>query len=285
MRLRRRHRTKKRSVGAGAALLVVTLGVATACGNADGEPSGLDAFGHVHAIAVDPADGHLYLATHHGVFQLADAGPARRMGEGRQDTMGFAIAGPSQFLASGHPAPGEGGPVHLGLIESTDAGRTWRTLSLAGQADFHALRVAPGVVYGLNSTDGALMASADRVTWQVRSSIELHDLAVDPARPETVLAATEQGVRRSVDGGRTWSPPSGPPLRLLHWSTPGQLWAVASDGRLLRSADGGVAWTATGGRVPDTPAAFTVDGDTIHLATADGRVRRSSDAGATWQAR
>ena len=35
---------------------------------------------------------------------------AERVGEGLQDTMGFSVVGPDHFLASGHPAPGEGGP-------------------------------------------------------------------------------------------------------------------------------------------------------------------------------
>ena len=29
-------------------------------------------------------------------------------------------------------------PSSLGLIESTDGGKTWQQLSLAGEADFHA---------------------------------------------------------------------------------------------------------------------------------------------------
>ncbi|MEV4482703.1 F510_1955 family glycosylhydrolase [Micromonospora coxensis] len=239
-----------------------------------------DEFGHVHGLGVNPRDGQLYAATHHGVFRMTGNGPTR-VGEGRQDTMGFTVTGPDEFLASGHPAPGAPGPAHLGLINSTDAGRTWRTLSLAGEADFHLLRQASGTVYGLDSTSGVLMASTDRASWERRARIEAYDLAVDPTRPDTLLVTGEQGVRRSTDGGRSWSPTGGPAVLLLHWSAR-ELVGVAADGQVLRSTDAAVSWTPTGGRVTDAPAAFTAHEGRLYLATRDARVLRSDDAGRTW---
>lgn len=244
--------------------------------------SGRGQLSHVHGLGVNPADGQLYVATHHGVFRLSDA-EATRVGDGQQDTMGFTVTGPNEFLASGHPAANEDGPRHLGLIHSTDAGRSWQSLSLAGQADFHLLRSSGGIVYGLDSTSGTLMASSDRITWQTRSTIEAYDLAVDPSRPDTLLATTEQGMRRSTDGGRTWTPAGGPRAVLLHWS-PRELLAVTADGALVRSADAAATWSPTAGRAPGTPAALTVHENVIYLATEDGQVLRSANAGVTWQA-
>lgn len=251
---------------------------ATSTGSTVSDRGGLS---HVHGLGVNPADGQLYVATHHGVFRFSDA-EATRVGDGRQDTMGFTVTGPDEFLASGHPPPGGDGPRHLGLIHSSDAGRSWRSLSLSGQADFHLLRFSGGVVYGLDSTSGALMASGDRVTWQTRSTIEAYDLAVDPHRPDTLLATGEQGMRRSADGGRTWEPAGGPPAVLLHWS-PRELVAVTADGTLVRSVDGAVTWSSTAGRAPGVPVAVTVHENLIYLATEDGQVLRSADVGATWQ--
>ncbi|MER6590324.1 F510_1955 family glycosylhydrolase [Micromonospora purpureochromogenes] len=265
----------------GLALLLATL---NGCGVGSPSPATPhdEGFSHVHGLGVNPVDGDLYAATHHGVFRMTDSGPAR-VGEGRQDTMGFTVTGPNEFLASGHPAPGDDAPPHLGLIQSTDAGRTWRTLSLAGKADFHLLRESGGMVYGLDSTSGALLASADRSTWERRSTIEAFDLAVDPTRAATLVATTEQGLQRSTDGGRTWSPANSPAvLLLLHWSDRG-LFAVTTDGRVVRSPDGASTWSVTGGRVPGTPAALTDHEDSLYLATQDARVLRSADGGATWQ--
>lgn len=268
-----------RSLGLLTTVVIAVAGCGESTAPRTAEPSALS---HVHGIAVNPADGQLYVATHHGVVRLSDT-EASAVGESRHDAMGFTVIGPNHFLTSGHPAPGQSGPGELGLLESTDAGRTWRTVSLAGKADFHALRSAGGVTYGLDSTTGSLLASSDRVTWQTRSSIDAYDLAVDPGRADTLLATTERGVQRSTDGGRTWSPAGEPMALLLHWSERDRLHAVGTKGQLLRSTDGGATWTETGGRVPDAPAAFTVHGEQYFVATRDGRVLRSADAGSTWQ--
>ena len=284
----RRNRMTWVAAVAAVALLVVAAARAAAAWGARGAGTPAsstagdgEAFSHIHGLGVNPSDGALYVATHHGVFRLTDSGAAR-VGEGRQDTMGFTVIGPNEFLASGHPAPGEDGPRHLGLMHSDDAGRSWRVLSLGGDADFHLLRVSGGVVFGVDSITGALMATVDRTNWQTRSRIDVYDLAVDPDQPDILLAVTEQGVSRSSDGGHTWTPNGGPDVILLHWS-PSGLLAVAADGKLLRSTDSGVSWTPTGGRAPAAPAALTVHGDVVYLATRDGRVLRSGDAGVTWQ--
>jgi hypothetical protein len=66
---------------------------------------------------------------------------AERVGDSYQDTMGFTVVGPNRFLGSGHPATDDLPPL-LGLIESTDAGKTWEHVSLLGEADSHVLRSA-----------------------------------------------------------------------------------------------------------------------------------------------
>ncbi|MGC5309891.1 F510_1955 family glycosylhydrolase [Micromonospora zamorensis] len=274
-------------IGVAVGVLLLVTAVATAVGwRDDAAPSTASTandgrLSHVHGLGVNPADGQLYVATHHGVFRLSGMA-ADRVGEGRQDTMGFTVTGPDEFLASGHPAPDEDGPAHLGLIHSDDAGRSWQGLSLAGQADFHLLRFSGGVVYGLDSSSGALTASSDRMTWENRSTLEAYDLAVDPHRPGTLLASTDEGLRRSTDGGRTWTPAGGPPAVLLHWS-PRELVAITADGTLVRSVDAAATWSSIPGRAPGAPAALTVHENVIFLATRDGRVLRSPDAGVTWQ--
>lgn len=136
-------------------------------GNSDGPPQ----IGHVHGLAVNPADGQLYVAAHNGVFQLPAGDEAVRVGDGAQDTMGFTVVGPDHFMASGHPAPLQGGPDHLGLIESTDAGVSWSTLSLAGEADFHALSHVHDTTYGYNSLTGQFMGSYSACTpWPASTS-------------------------------------------------------------------------------------------------------------------
>lgn len=268
--------------GAVVAILVVVL---VLYANRGGDDGGTAAeIGHVHGLGVNPADGQLYVAAHNGVFRLPEGGEAERVGGGAQDTMGFTIVGPDRFLASGHPAPFESGPDHLGLIESTDAGLSWEIRSLAGEADFHALLHRHDTVYGYNAVTGRFMASPDGVEWEDRSGIELADLAVSPADPDLVLATTRDGVVRSADGGRNWTPTGGPPVLLLAWDTPDRLWGVATAGELLRSADSGGQWS-TAGTAPGAPSAFAAYGQDLYLAVPEVGIFHSGDGGVSWNQR
>jgi hypothetical protein len=236
---------------------------------------------HVHGLGVNPTDGVLYAATHNGVFRLPADGPASRVGDGQQDTMGFTVTGPNHFLASGHPAHGRGGPAHLGLIESTDAGVTWQTLSLQGGADFHALRYRHDVVYGYNSTSATLMVSGDRAGWETRATMALRDFAVSPSSPDILLATTPTGLVRSADGGRTWASAAASSVLLLDWERKENLWGVTAAGEVLRSVDGGTTWARTG-QVAGAPTAFVVNGDDLYVSVNERGIFHSRDAGTTW---
>lgn len=236
---------------------------------------------HVHGLGTNPADGLLYAATHFGVFAVAGDGTATRVGSA-QDTMGFTVTGPDTFLGSGHPDFTEDDEPLLGLIESTDAGRTWEPLSLRGEADFHSLRAAHGLVYGHDSTSRTLMVTADRKTWDTRSRLPLRDFAVNPDDPDTLLATTEQGPVRSADGGRTWQTlAGGPPLVVLTWPRVDGLYGADTDGGLHVSADGGATWAQRGqaGGPPEALAATGAQPLNVHVAVADRGIVTSGDGG------
>ncbi|WP_066889547.1 F510_1955 family glycosylhydrolase [Carbonactinospora thermoautotrophica] len=238
---------------------------------------------HVHGLGVNPGDGKVYVATHDGVYRIEAPGKATRVGTSRQDTMGFTVIGKNTFLGSGHPAPDEGGPAHLGLIESTDAGVTWQRHSLAGEADFHVLEYAHGTVYGYDSTSATLRVSTDKKTWDDRARLAAADIEVHPTDPNTVLATTEQGVVRSTDGGRTFRPTSGGTLQmLLAWPTTVSLYAVDPAGTLSVSVDGGNTWKAISTIPGGRPQAFeAVDQRRLLAVTGEG-IYESRDGGATF---
>jgi len=246
---------------------------------------------HVHGLGVDPGDGSLYAATHSGLFRLPEQGAAVRIANRAQDTMGFSIVGPGQFIGSGHPDFREDDvrPPLLGLIASDDAGQTWDRLSLHGEADFHGLQAAHGLVYGYDSTSQTFMVSQDREQWDRRAQLPMAGFAVSPTDPDTVLATTAQGLARSTDGGRSFSPvPAAPSLVFLTWAPQGQLYGVTPDGTVQRSADGGATWGARG-TVAEQPEAITVDvrdGEEVLYVAATGRgVLDSSDGGRSFTTR
>ena len=277
------------------ALLRVSLAVAATtllagCAAGTGKDSDSEHHGqsaemeHIHGLGIDPGDGTLYAGTHYGLFRIPASGQASLVGDHVQDFMGFTVLGPSHFVASGHPGEGQGGPSSVGLIESTDAGKTWTPLSLSGEADFHSLDSADGTIYGLNAMTGQLMTSADGRTWDVRSTEAIADLAVDPTRPLTLVATTQQGPVISIDGGATFTElPSAPLLVLVDWAPDGTLVGVAPDGTLYRSSDSAVTWEARGNLAGPPEAVDVEDADTIYAA-ANGQVLKSPDGGATFSA-
>jgi hypothetical protein len=271
-------------------VLMVASMVAAGCSQ-DPPPESADAdpgLVHVHGMGVNPSNGVLYAATHTGLFKLEDGRPATRVSTRLQDTMGFTVAGPDHFLGSGHPdlrdtelqRPDR--PPLLGLVESRDAGHTWRSLSLLGEADFHALASVHGRVYGYDVTSGRFMVTTDRRRWEPRSVVALVTFAVSPRQPALVVGASERGVVRSVDQGRRWTQPSGPVLRALAWEETDALWGAGVDGQLYLSQDQGRTW-APRGRLGGEPEALVAHGGRLHVALHGKGVYQSQDGGRSWR--
>lgn len=243
----------------------------------------------MHGLGINPADGSLFIATHTGLFRTpAGERRAERVGKSAQDTMGFTVAGPDRFLGSGHPDGRDELPPFLGLIESRDAGRTWKPVSLLGKADFHVLEAAGDHVYGFGSDwesrEARFLVSTDGGRrWKRRAPPEpLFSLALNPEDPERLLASGELGIHESSDGGRTWrqrSDQSG----LLAWPAPDTLVLVDGRGEVKVSSDARV-WNVVG-NVEGPPAAFEAERDGLYVALHDGTVKRSSDGGRTWKVR
>jgi hypothetical protein len=244
---------------------------------------------HVHGLGVNPRDGALVAATHTGLFVIGD-GTATRVTDRLQDTMGFTVVGPDHFLGSGHPDvrdtqlyDPDRRPL-LGLIESRDAGRSWQPLSLLGEADFHALQVAHGLVYGYDATGQRLMVSADRRRWQVRSTVELVGFAVSPTDPELVIGTTGRQLLRSTNGGRTWQLLQGPALLVLDWADEAGLWGISPDGQVWHSRDAARSWHRPG-RVGGQPEALLADQGRLYAAVMGLGIVSSTDGGRRWQVR
>lgn len=241
---------------------------------------------HVHGLGRNPADGALFIATHTGLFRVAEGeSKAERVGESRQDTMGFTVIGPDRFLGSGHPDNFSQPPL-LGLIESNDAGRTWDTVSLLGEADFHVLRVAGGRVYGYDASNGRLMVSADAGrTWTERTlPAPLLDLAANPSRLSELVASAEGALYASADGGRSWHR-LGDVWGLFAWPRADRLYLVDAAGDVHVSRRQGREWRRVGS-VGGQPAAFAAEGDReLYVALHDGTIKRSADSGRSWAIR
>jgi photosystem II stability/assembly factor-like uncharacterized protein len=197
--------------------------------------------------------------------------------------MGFTVAGPDQFLGSGHPDLRENLPPLLGLIESKNGGNDWEPVSLLGEADFHVLEASGQRVYGFDGAGGRFLVSRDGGRqWNERSPPEpLLSLAIHPDDPGRVIASGERELQYSADGGRGWRS-LGDVSGLLAWPAAKRAYLLDRAGAVLASRDAGRNWRRVG-EIGGEPAAFeSGSADVLYAALHDGTIKQSSDGGETW---
>ncbi|KQR75344.1 hypothetical protein ASF98_05815 [Arthrobacter sp. Leaf337] len=235
---------------------------------------------HIHGLSVSSKTGQVLLATHDGLFDMTKK-PAAKIGA-TNDLMGFTGGTNHGVLyASGHPGADSDLPNPLGLIRSTDGGKTWEQLSRQRESDFHALTATKSGIIGF---DGTLRTSPDGKTWStVNADFVPAALAGSPTG-DTVLATTPQGIRRSTDAGQTWNTvDTGPVIQFAAFASPAEAVGVEPDGTVHYSEDAGATWTRKGQIQGAVQAVAAVKGEhpSIWAATADGLVV-STDGGATF---
>ncbi|MFY9550144.1 MAG: hypothetical protein WAU32_03255 [Thermoanaerobaculia bacterium] len=115
-------------------------------------------------------------------------------------------------------------------------------------------------------------------------------LAIDPSSDETVYAATEAGVFKTVDGGTHWARSSvGLPLSpitalVADPSLPSTLYALAWLGGIFRTSNEGLTWDPVGDGVApaNTLRSLAIDPEGVLYACTDAGVFKSVDRGQTW---
>ncbi len=253
----------------------------------------LDELSHLHGLAFDPDDAtRLLLATHHGLYRAHPDGRVEPVGERRDDYMALTAApdDPRTLYASGHPAGGG----NLGLLRTTDAGASWekRSDGHRGPVDFHQLAVSTADPQRLYGVHGTLQRSDDGgATWTPVGPppAKLIALAGSAHAADRLYAATEEGLRVSLDGGVTWRPAAmfRSPASLVHGSADGWVYAFLLGRGLLRAREPSLAWETVhngfGGHYPLQMAVAPGTPERLAVLTHKGRLFVSDDAGANWR--
>jgi hypothetical protein len=272
-------------------MLVAAVLVLAACGSSTAAGTGVTRAGstwgsglpgeRVHGVARNPGDGKVYLATHQGLFRY-DKGVPVRVGP-IVNMMGFSVAGPDRFYASGHPGAGVNLPGPVGLMETLDAGKTWSVLSTGRWLDSHALTSSHKGVLGY---DGVLRSSFDGEMWkQVAVAARPSSLAAAPDGLR-ILATTASGVMISKDQGSSWAPlHAAPQLLLAAWADDATAAGVTGTGHLAVTTNVGTTWTTAKARVDSAQAisaSRTRHGTLEILVVTDSGIQRSLDSGASF---
>lgn len=239
-----------------------------------------------HALAFVPTNADQILFGHHGgLMRSLDGGRTFEATPSGFDAMNlvFDPAAPKTVFAAGHDV----------LAKSTDAGITWSPVAadLPG-LDVHAFAASTeaGRYYAFAGGYGLYVSADGGTSWTLRSDsappgthsiIELPDGTL-------VVGATDAGILRSEDGGRTWVSSragidSGVIFSVKGHPSGARLYAGTSAG-LFVSDDEGRTWapTALNDAMIVSVAVNPSDGLEVMAIERGGRLYHSTDGGTTW---
>ena len=243
-------------------------------------PSGqsIGTISHIHSVRA--FGDEVILGTHEGLYRYVDAKTVQLMGPENFDVMGLAVLG-KRLYASGHPGLGSKLPEPVGLLLSTDSGKSWKMMGLQGEVDFHLLESAGKDIYGVDSGSGNLLYSKNAgQSWVSRGENLFSDIAINPASVGGALALREGKListqksfttMRAVDSMLTFTS--------IDWL--GDSLLATSGKSLYRSGNLGVTWK----RVSDFPESVsTVTQSLKIIAVVSGNsIFKSINGGKTFK--
>jgi photosystem II stability/assembly factor-like uncharacterized protein len=211
---------------------------------------------------------------------------------GKKDTVGTFLLvkplGKGRLIGSGHPDHKNTLPQFLGYIASDDDGRSWHALSRMGDADLHKIVTAGSRMYAYDAVLSAILTSDDGGRHFIEHFTPrglIIDFVVDPADRDHLLAANDDELFRSRNGGDSWKPIVRARRMRLAWTAPDRLYRADQDGQVYVSADSAATWTHVS-KIAGEPYKFHTTADPLHLylALGDGTIMESKDGAKTWKA-
>ena len=233
---------------------------------------------HIHSVRA--FGDQVILGTHEGLFHYVDAKTVQSMGPENFDIMGLAVFG-KRLYASGHPGAGSSLPEPVGLLISTDSGKSWKKKGLQGEVDFHLLESAGADMYGVDSGSGNLLYSKNAgKSWVSRGKNIFSDIAINPTRVGSALGLRDG---KLISTQRSFSKMGAVNSALAFTSIDwlGDSLLATSGKSLYRSADMGAKWNKVGD-FPEGVSTVTQSSKIIAVISGNS-IYKSSDGGKTFK--
>lgn len=194
---------------------------------------------HIHDVKV--FGDRVLLNTHEGLYQYLAANSMKKISSDDFDVMGLAASG-RMLYASGHPGAKSNLPNPIGLLSSTDGGKSWKKVSLQGEVDFHMLEVGKNDMYGADSGSGQLMYSSNLgKSWRKLGENKYSDIVVVSTKSGSAYGLKSGALVKTTDAFTT----STSIKSSIKWSSVEILDSTlyASSGKsIYRSTDNGKIW-------------------------------------------
>ncbi|HWE61653.1 MAG TPA: hypothetical protein VHB98_08080, partial [Chloroflexota bacterium] len=177
-----------------------------------------------------------------------------------------------------------------GVLISRDSGVSWARAGLSDRS-ITTLYVDPSDAtraYAASEPEGGLFLTTNAGhSWLPLgaglSSSRIASLAIDPSDPRVAYAGLDQGVFKSLQGGRSWASSSiydRSVRALLQPATPNGAFYAGTNGGVYSSTDGGTVW-ASDGLGNHTVSMLLPHGAALLAATESG-IYRTTDSGHSW---
>lgn len=249
------------------------------------------------SVVVDPSNNQNVYAGGSGLYISDDGGKTWRVDRGMaNDILAVDPADPTHLWGSN---------IFIGLLESTDQGRTWNSVATgrATYLDDLIVDAASGSTLYLATVNFGLMKSTDGgATWAESDEglygVVTEEIFIGPDG-NFYIGSLGTGVLKSTDNGASWSQinngitsdygATGISVYALVQDpvTPATLYAGTVLG-LYKTTDGGDNWTLLDNGISDPyTMAVAVDPQNtqnVYIGTQTGGVFKSSDGGSSWSA-
>ena len=289
------NRTQKRWLPLAVALTAATAACDTSGPEEGVLPEGPPA-GEVVDLETHSPTGRIFKAHRNAVHESRDGGASWQAVPLPASLAGGEIADVA-IPAGAERALYVAGPG-IGVLRSEDEGRTWTALgeglpsrsvtALAAHAN------QPETVYAFVADEGIYRSEDGGETWTGMDSGPggpirefVHSDMEGSMQTGWLFAATEEGVRRSMDCFCGWRPtgelPGGTAYDVAYdLNQPKRVYAATPSGVFL-SEDGGESWAAVSEGSPAVIALAVDDSGALYAATSEGLVLQSADLGRSWE--
>jgi hypothetical protein len=203
---------------------------------------------HVHGLGYTSDGKQILIPAHTGLVSYS-GGKWTNVDAPKHDYMGF-VAVDNGFYSSGHPEKGSKLKEPMGIVKSSDLGKTITTLGLDGESDFHAMTVGykshaiyvwshapnskmnvPGLYYSKDDGKAWTKSQMNGVTGEPLT------MAAHPTDSNLIALGTKDGVFLSRDNGNGFEVLPGFAASALSFGPGGDLFAAVAQAPIILQID------------------------------------------------
>jgi len=273
--------------------IATALAIASISQGASAEEMYLNQLPRITGISFSAKEaGAVKVASPYGMFSVAGDGVMSKISKDAGALFEYVEhpKDPQIIYSSGYKSKTE----KLGVVKSSDGGRTWQKISNGGKEPiaFRAMAISPSnpeVIFGIDeqlyiSRDGGRL-------WDVVGEVpgDVFDLAVAKDDPKMLYLASREGLLVSTDGGSEWKSdnPEKAPATMVRVDKNGNVFAfLYGQGLAVKLAGKGEWKTLSKNFGQRALVEFAVDNDdpdSMMAATDTGAAVVSADGGKTWR--